>query len=80
MNGFFEEINRLTLEGSEWCTLGRFCRAFLEKDPVITQKIIPHIEKSVNCHNFHSKVMRMNFMWVLPSWWLNMEISFLKWC
>lgn len=57
MNNFFDEINNLTLEKSELCMLGRFCRAFLEKNPIITQKIIPHIEKSVNCQIFQSKVM-----------------------
>jgi hypothetical protein len=59
MNNFFDEISSLTLEKSKLCMLGRFCRAFLEKDPIITQKIIPHIEKSVGCQVFYSKVMRI---------------------
>ncbi|WP_047392323.1 hypothetical protein [Chitinibacter sp. ZOR0017] len=59
MIGLFEEINKLTLEKSEFCTHGKFCRAFLEKNPVITQKIIPYIETSSNCKSFHSKVMRI---------------------
>jgi hypothetical protein len=59
MIGFFEEINKLTLEKSGSCMLERFCLAFLEKDPIITQKIIPHIEKSVGCQVFYSKVMRI---------------------
>lgn len=59
MNNFFDEINNLALEKSEFCMLGRFCRAFLEKDPIITQKIFPHIGESARCQIFQSKVMRI---------------------
>jgi hypothetical protein len=59
MNNLFEEINGLTLERSELCMFGKFCRAFLEKDPVITQKLIPHIENSIDCQSFQSNVIRI---------------------
>lgn len=60
MIGFFEEINKLALEKSELFNFGRFCRAFLEKAPIITQKIIPYIKVLANCQNFRSKVMRIH--------------------
>ena len=58
LDRLFSELNKLALEKSYASTFGIFCGAFLEKDPVITQKIIPFIESSINCQRFHSIVMR----------------------
>jgi len=37
----------------------KFCRAFLEKDPLITKKLIPYIENSVDCHRFQSNIIHL---------------------
>jgi hypothetical protein len=59
MNDLFERIDSLALDKSELCMLGRFCRAFLEKAPVITEELFPYIESSVDCQKFQSKIMRL---------------------
>lgn len=59
MKDLFEKIDSLTLDKSELYVLGRFCRAFLEKAPVITEELFPFIESSVDCQKFQSKIMRL---------------------
>jgi len=38
---------------------GKFCRAFLEKAPVVTEELFPYIENSFECKIFQSKVVRI---------------------
>lgn len=57
MNDIFDKINKLTLEKSEPCMLSQFCRAFLEKDPVITEELFPYIEKSIETDLFKNKIL-----------------------
>ncbi|MGP9644505.1 hypothetical protein ACT3TJ_13805 [Halomonas sp. AOP30-A1-24] len=57
MNDVFNKINELRLEKSELCMLGQFCRAFLERDPVITEELFPYIKNSINNSDFKNKIM-----------------------
>lgn len=57
MNDVFNKINELRLEKSKLCMLGQFCRAFLERDPVITEKLFPYIKKLINNNDLESKIM-----------------------
>lgn len=59
MNKLFEKIDSLALDKSESCMLGRFCRAFLEKKPVITEELFPYIKNSLECKIFQSKVLQV---------------------
>lgn len=57
MNDIFNKISELALEKSELCMLGQFCRAFLEKDPLITEELFPYIKKSINNSDLQNKVL-----------------------
>lgn len=57
MNDVFNKINELRLEKSELCMIGQFCRAFLERDPVITEQLFPYIKKSISNSDFKNKIM-----------------------
>lgn len=59
MNSIFKEIDNLVLEKSEVCGFRKFCRTFLEKDPVFTEKLIPYIESEFACPKFQSKVVHI---------------------
>lgn len=59
MDNFFDEIDRLNLEKSELCMFGRFCRSFLEMAPVITEKLFPYFEKSIESESFKGNVIAL---------------------
>lgn len=52
INHYFEEVNKLSLDKSKWCSLGTFYRAFIERSLVLTKDLFPFIERSLQKIDF----------------------------
>ncbi len=59
MHDIFEQIDALPLNHSKICNLGRFTRAFLEENEVITNKLIPYLKKCFYDSLFCSKLFNI---------------------
>lgn len=57
MKNIFEEINGLPSEKVELFSFGKFCYAFLDKDPIFIEKLLPLIKTSLANENFQAAVM-----------------------
>lgn len=58
MENIFEEINGLSSEKIALFNLGKFCYAFLDKDPIFVKKLLPLIEASLAKESFQADLMR----------------------
>lgn len=58
MKNIFEEINGLSSEKIALFSLGKFCYAFLDKDPIFVKRLSPLIEASLKNEIFQADVMR----------------------
>ncbi len=57
MNEIFKAIDELNLNKVKWFSFGKFCYAFLNKEPVFINELLPLIESLLEDNGFQMTVM-----------------------
>lgn len=59
INNIFDKIKELTLKKSELCAFGQYCRAFLERDVVMTGELFPCLDSLIKNESFQRRILTL---------------------